>query len=192
MVMARKTLKPIIYICLGCSVFSLLISIASLIFSPEPKSEIIITHSNVEDTESTVLTTPAEVVRDKNPYDLSDDERACILEVLTGECRGESFIGQMAIAQCIRDASEYYDIRPKEVIQRFKYHKENPEVAEPLIRDNMKLAIQNVFDEGARITPSRIMFFYNPSMVESNWHESQKYVITIDHHRFFDIKEEIK
>lgn len=177
-----------------CAILCLLLSITSLICSivsyyksnhisykitkaPEKSNE---TASSFPEPENTYT------------YEISETERLCILEVLIGECRGESFIGQMAVAQCIRDTAEYYGIRPDEVIERFAYYKGDISMVDEQVQEVLNLAIDNVFTKGVRVTPSRIMFFYNPDKVKSKWHESQKYVITIDHHKFFDIKEEIK
>lgn len=35
------------------------------------------------------------------------------------------------------------------------------------------------------VTDAKILFFYAPALVSSEWHESQTYVCTIGGHRFF-------
>ena len=49
-------------------------------------------------------------------------------------------------------------------------------------------AVSAVFDNGDFVTDEPILYFYNPSIVYSSWHESQNYVMTISHHKFFSLK----
>ena len=42
-----------------------------------------------------------------------------------------------------------------------------------------------MFDFGHVATNEPIRYFYAPELVESNWHESQVYVMTINKHKFF-------
>lgn len=46
-------------------------------------------------------------------------------------------------------------------------------------------AVAAVFDAGETVTDAKILFFYAPALVSSEWHESQTYVCTIGGHRFF-------
>lgn len=170
-------------LCLLLSITALICSIVSCYKSKHISYEITKAPEESNETESS---SPENVYT----YEISEAERLCILEVLIGECRGESFIGQMAVAQCIRDTAEYYGIRPNEVIEQFSYYRGDISMVDEQAQEVLNLAIDNVFTKGVRVTTSRIMFFYNPDKVVSKWHESQKYVITIDHHKFFDIGKE--
>lgn len=183
--MATKTKRLILMlICIILSITSLVLSIASFSRTESGSKKKV-------SQETTIQPEPVNIPdeNNNNTYEITDAERQCILEVLVGECIGESFIGQMAVAQCIRDTAEYYGIRPTEVIEQFKYFMGDASAVDEVKLSVLDLAIDNIFIKGARVVPSRIMFFYNPDKVTSKWHESQKYVITIDHHRFFDIKE---
>ena len=98
-------------------------------------------------------------------------------------------MGQMAVAQCIRDMMEYSGASAIEVVQKYGYA---TEVKGQVSQQSLDIAgdvLTKVFVQGVRATPYRILFFYNPSKVTSEWHESQKYVMTIGNHKFFDIKE---
>ena len=174
-------------LCLSLSIISIICSIVSCYKSSQEYNEITKASEKSNETESS-----SPESENVYTYEISEAERLNILEVLIGESRGESFIGQMAIAQCIRDTAEYYGIRPNEVIEQFSYYRGDISMVDEQAQEVLNLAIDNVFNKGIRVTPSRIMFFYNPDKVKSKWHESQKYVITIDHHKFFDIMEEIK
>ena len=95
-------------------------------------------------------------------YALTDAERLEIAQVLTAEAGGEPFAGKIAVAQCILQTCEDEGIRPDEVLR-----------------------VQDVFDFGIVATTEPIKYFYAPALVDSEWHESQIYVMTINGHRFF-------
>ena len=46
-------------------------------------------------------------------------------------------------------------------------------------------AVDDVFLNGVRVTDEPILYYYNPAYGYSSFHESQIYVMTIQHHRFF-------
>ena len=128
------------------------------------------------------------------PFELSEEDRKYITLVVLAEARGESVIGQMAIAQCILDGAIYYNTDPVSLCKKLGYAAPWDGSGVDEARYNSLYAIASdavarVFDEGARAIYSRIIFFYAPARCESEWHESQNYVATIGNHRFFDIKE---
>lgn len=126
-----------------------------------------------------------------NPYEIELTQEECdmLVTVILAECRGEEFMGQIAVAQCIRDMMEYSGASAVDVINKYEYA---TKVLTPVSEETMNIAkdvITKVFVQGVRATPYRILFFYNPDVVKSEWHESQKYVMTLGKHKFFDIKE---
>lgn len=123
----------------------------------------------------------------------SKDEYDLVIRTVITEARGESVIGQMAVAQCIRDAAEYYNITPTEVLNKLHYAKPYTMSGSSLDWQYYEIAqqaVDKVFNEGARAVYSRIMYFYAPKRIYSEFHESQVYVCTIGNHKFFDIKED--
>lgn len=56
-------------------------------------------------------------------YELTDDERLEIAQVLTAEADGEPFAGKVAVAQCILQTCEDTDMRPHEVLSMYSYSK---------------------------------------------------------------------
>ena len=46
-------------------------------------------------------------------------------------------------------------------------------------------AVRYVFDFGMLASTEPIKYFYAPALTDSEWHESQIYVMTINGHRFF-------
>ncbi|WP_302316953.1 hypothetical protein [uncultured Alistipes sp.] len=113
-------------------------------------------------------------------YALTDAERLEIAQVITAEAVGEPFAGKVAVAQCILQVCEDEGIRPSVALERYKYSTRRPEPTEEALE-----AVEAVFDFGHVATNEPIRYFYAPDLVESNWHESQVYVMTINKHKFF-------
>lgn len=130
--------------------------------------------------ESTPESTPEPTGGSPAYYYITDEERALIEQVVSAESRGEPFEGQVAVAQCILNACLKEKAGPAEVIKKYKYTKKRVEPT-----DSVKLAVSKVFDYGEMITDEPIIYFYNPSLVTSEFHESQTFVIQIANHKFF-------
>lgn len=130
----------------------------------------------VEAKAETVLQSTASV-----RYALTAAERDEIERVVMAEAGSEPYIGQMAVAQCILNACEQENERPAEIVRRYGYTDERPEPSY-----KVKSAVSDVFDAGETVTDAKILFFYAPALVSSEWHESQTYVCTIGGHRFFE------
>lgn len=111
---------------------------------------------------------------------LSDYERAELESLVMAEAGGESYEGQMAVAQCIIDACEKEGKQPSEIAVMYRYTKHRPAPSE-----SVKEAVSAVFDRGEVVTEENILYFYAPAIVYSEWHETQTYVTTIGGHRFF-------
>lgn len=125
----------------------------------------------------------AETVEPAEPavrYPLTDAERDVVERVVMAEAGGESFEGQMLVAQCILNACEKTGMQPSEAVVTFKYAPARPDPT-----DSVREAVAAVFDAGEFITDEPVMFFYNPAKVTSTWHESQTFVIEVGGHRFF-------
>lgn len=113
-------------------------------------------------------------------FPLTPEERDLTERVVMAEAGGESFEGQMAVAQCILNACEKTGGQPSEVILAYQYAKP-AEIATQSVRD----AVAAVFDDGDTVTTEPIMFFYAPRWTDSEWHETQRFVMEIGGHRFF-------
>lgn len=113
-------------------------------------------------------------------YQLTDAERYEVARIVTAEAADEPLAGKMAICQCILQACEDDGIRPAEAAERYLYSTRRPEPT-----DEALLAVTYVFDFGLVATTEPIKYFYNPDMVESPFHESQRYILTINKHRFY-------
>lgn len=138
---------------------------------PEPEESAPIVEESSEVSEETV---------DTVFYHLSAAERDVVEHIVAGEAGTESFEGQRAVAQCILEASIKDGIAPSEVRRKYQYAGWSDNVS-----DSVKAAVADVFDYGNMVTEEPIMYFYNPKLCVSTWHETQIHVITIGNHKFF-------
>ena len=113
-------------------------------------------------------------------FALTEEQRTLIEQVVSAESRGEPYDGQVAVAQCILNSCLKDGITPEQAIKKYKYTSARVEPT-----DSVKKAVAAVFDRGEGITEEPILYFYAPALVESEFHESQDFVIEIKNHRFF-------
>ena len=117
-------------------------------------------------------------------YYLTADERELICEVVMAESGTEPYAGKIAVSQCLLNACEKTGKRPAEIVEEYGYTDRR---VEP--NAETREAVAAVFDAGETVTDAKILFFYAPALVSSEWHESQTYVCTIGGHRFFEVPE---
>ena len=133
-----------------------------------------------------VTTPPAENTATPEPtatparYQLSASERDTVERVVMAEAGGESFAGQMLVAQCILNAAEKEGVQPSEAVVIYSYTSSRPDPTQ-----SVKDAVAAVFDRGEVAIDAPVMYFYNPALVTSTWHESQIFVAEVGGHRFF-------
>lgn len=113
-------------------------------------------------------------------YPLTARERDLVERVVMAEAGGEPYQGQMAVAQCILNASALRHLAPAQVVEVLKYTKARPEPTE-----SVKRAVSAVFDDGATVFDREVIYFYAPALTRSTWHEAQIHVATIGCHKFF-------
>lgn len=114
-------------------------------------------------------------------YALTAAERDTVERVVMAEAGAEPYEGQIAVAQCILNACERENMRPDEIVVEYQYTDMRPEPT-----DEVKAAVSAVFDYGETVTDREILYFYAPALCESEWHETQEYVMTVGGHRFFE------
>ena len=124
--------------------------------------------------------TPAPAAEPAVRYPLTDAERDVVERVVMAEAGGESFEGQMLVAQCILNAAEKRGVDPSEAVALYSYTKSRPDPTQ-----RVKDAVAAVFDRGETVVDEPILYFYNPALVTSDFHESQIFVIEEGGHRFF-------
>lgn len=133
-----------------------------------------------------IVTTPAESAQTPDQAEqtvrfyLSASERDTVERVVMAEAGGESFEGQMLAAQCILNAAEKEGVHPSEAVVIYSYTSSRPDPTQ-----SVKDAVAAVFDRGEVAIDAPVMYFYNPALVTSDWHESQIFVAEVGGHRFF-------
>lgn len=133
-----------------------------------------------------VVTTPAASTQTPEPTEapvrfyLSASERDTVERVVMAESGSESFEGQMLVAQCILNAAEKEGVQPSEAVVIYSYTSNRPDPTQ-----SVKDAVAAVFDRGEVAIDAPVMYFYNPALVTSDWHESQIFVAEVGGHRFF-------
>ena len=113
---------------------------------------------------------------------LSDKDRDLAYRIVMGEMGSEGFIGCAIVAQAIRDTMNlegYTSIQ--EVIDKYGY------VGSTSITPNQDSidAVNFIFDETGSAVQHRVLYFY-ATWINSDWHESQNFVVQYSCVRFFD------
>lgn len=115
--------------------------------------------------------------------ELTDENRALLEKLCMGEFGSGGFTGAALIAQAVKNAMVHYGYDDvSDVIKNLHYTgklKNNPSKA-------VKDAVIYVFDMDKDAIQHRILFMYNPKLVQSAFHESQRYICTYKNVRFFD------
>lgn len=108
-----------------------------------------------------------------------------VARVVAAESRGEPMLGQIAVAQCIRNTAQSTGQTPEEVVKVKNQYA--PPVSIDLVDNSVTLACIAVFYEGVSATNEPIRYFYSPAgNFYSAWHEENlQYVMTIGGHKFF-------
>lgn len=105
--------------------------------------------------------------------------------VVAAESRGESLLGQMAVAQCIRETAEATGQTTEQVV------KVKNQYAQPVsaneVTDSVREACYRVFYMEENAVDDNIRYFYSTvNDFYSKWHEENlEYVCTIGNHKFF-------
>lgn len=122
------------------------------------------------------------VVEEANePYFyLSDAERHVVESIVMGESGNQSYEGQVAVAECILNACELENMQPSEIRIKYQYAGWNESPSESVVN-----AVSQVFDDGNKLFDENVLWFYNPNICSSSFHESQTLVAVIGDHRFF-------
>lgn len=152
--------------------------------APIPQPAPLVSEARQPEPDTTPDLSPAPIATPEPPpacrFSLTPEERDLTERVVMAEAGGESYEGQMAVAQCILNACEKTGGQPSEVILAYQYAKP-ADTATQSVRD----AVAAVFDAGETVTTEPIMFFYAPRWTDSKWHETQRFVMEIGGHRFF-------
>lgn len=115
---------------------------------------------------------------------LPPEQRDLLERLVTGEAGG-SYEGSLLVAQCIRDVLVCYNYKSIEEVRQALSYTGSIERGKS---ENAIRAVADIFDNGINAVQHRICYFYAPGLVESQWHETQYFVIELNGHRYFDRK----
>ena len=114
---------------------------------------------------------------------LTDEDRDLLERLCYGEFGSGGFVGASLIAQSVKDAMYYVGFTSvAQVIREYKYTGSTTSGKNQACQQ----AVKYVFDENHDAVQHRIMYMYNPYMVPSQFHESQKFILSYENVRFFD------
>lgn len=114
---------------------------------------------------------------------LTDDDRDLLERLCMGEFGSGGFIGACLIAQSVKDAMCFDGYMSVASVIEHYHYTGSTEVG---TNQDCKNAVKYIFDQNMDAVQHRIMYMYNPSLVQSSFHESQNYILTFEGVRFFD------
>ena len=114
---------------------------------------------------------------------LSDGDRDLLERLCYGEFGSGGFIGAALIAQAVKDAMCFDGY--SSVADVIKYCRYDGSTSSGTSED-CRQAVRYIFDENHDAVQHRIMYMYNPYMVQSAFHESQNFILSYSGVRFFD------
>lgn len=118
-----------------------------------------------------------------SPVSLADYDRELLERLCMGEFGSGGFIGAALIAQAVKNAICFDGFTSvQSVIDECHYTGRTDLPA----NEDCKKAVKYIFDENHDAVQHRIMYMYNPLLVQSAFHESQNYILTYEDVRFFD------
>ena len=114
---------------------------------------------------------------------LTEEDRDLLERLCMGEFGSGGFIGACLIAQSVKDAMCFDGYSSgAEVIRESRYTGST----DMGTNDECRQAVRYIFDENHDAVQHRLMYMYNPRMVQSNFHESQNFILSYSGIRFFD------
>lgn len=113
---------------------------------------------------------------------LTAEDRDILERLVMGEAGTEGFEGAALVAQAIRDTMVYKGFSSVESVRKACAY------SGTLTRTpnkNVLDAVKYIFDEGGIAVKHKIFYFYAHKIVDSAFHESQKFIVEYKGHRFF-------
>lgn len=114
---------------------------------------------------------------------LCDADRDLLERLCMGEFGSGGFIGAALIAQAVKDAMCFDGYSSVQAIIDAYHYTGRTDIP---ASDVCKQAVRYIFDENHDAVQHRLLYMYNPYLVQSAFHESQNYILTYGEVRFFD------
>lgn len=122
-----------------------------------------------------------------NPIYLTSAQRQVVYNIVCGEAGNEPYLGKVAVAICIANAMVKENMTPSQVKSYYQYsgwyniNAYNDSVAVAEIKDT----VEQVFDNGLRLTNYYTLWFYAPKYAVGKFHNTQHFDFELGGHRFF-------
>ena len=113
---------------------------------------------------------------------LTDEDRDLLEKLIYGEAGNQGFIGICLVAQCLRDAMLYEDFESiAEIRKEFRYYGSIKKGTS----DEVKRAIEFIFNEGHYAVKHPILYFYIPIEGKKGFHETQEFIVQYKKTKFY-------
>ncbi|MBQ2570182.1 MAG: hypothetical protein II573_07290 [Ruminococcus sp.] len=114
---------------------------------------------------------------------LTDEDRNLAERICMGEFGTGGFIGAALIAQCVKDAMCFEGYTSVADVISGNHYDGSVDIAP---NEACRQAVRYIFDENHDAVQHRILYMYNPYLVQSSFHESQNFILSYAGVRFFD------
>lgn len=114
---------------------------------------------------------------------LCDEDRDLLERLCMGEFGTGGFIGAALIAQAVKNAMCFDGYTSVQAIIDGYHYTGRTDIP---ASDVCKQAVTYIFDQNHDAVQHRLLYMYNPYLVQSAFHESQNYILTYGGVRFFD------
>lgn len=150
----------------------------------EPNESVVVASSGSDPTSEALIAG----VRVDDSYsgsqiNITGQNRVYLENLVQSEAGNQGFIGAALVAQTIHDTmlmDDCYDVATIKSTHAYEGSLYNTPC------DDVKRAVEFIFDKGGMAVQHRLIYFYAPKLVNSSFHESQKFIIEYGGHRFFD------
>jgi hypothetical protein len=116
---------------------------------------------------------------------ITKENKELMCKLVFGEAGNQGYYGQLLVAQAIRDTIVYEgNGNIEELIKKYRY---SASLDKGYTEETVK-ACDYILGGGFAVK-HRILYFYAPKIVKANFHETQKFVVEYEGHRFFDRSE---
>lgn len=120
----------------------------------------------------------------KLQINLSEEDKILACQIVQGEAGGEGYESCCLVAQCLKDSMISLGYKSIKEVQKYcKYDGWKEEYSDDAVR-----AVEYIFDQNQSAVAHRVLFFYATNLCTSKWHETQRYVVTVNKTRYFDMR----
>ena len=115
-------------------------------------------------------------------YPLTDEEKQLVCQVVAAEARGESFEGQIAVAEVIRNRCLTWN---KNIVEILTASNQFAKPYQGDIPDSVYAAVEEVFTYGKGAFPYANVTHFHADYVSPKWSTTKELVGTIGAHSFY-------